>query len=165
MATPKPYKPPVRAGQVRGLPGAVVRELFTGAVEAIPPGAAFSRADLRAALQAAAVEHTVRGKLDPEEALALEHAFWRTVAPLPGERAGAHVMPLRAPELVRHRDYRLPGGRLHLADVLQLVALLQQAEDRGVLLTPTLRAKLEQGGKALRALRLPTKGEADRAAS
>lgn len=148
-------------GEVRGLPATTVRDLFLDALEHLAPGDKFTRMDFRALLVMVALEGKL--KLEQEDVMALEHAFWRTVVPVPvtGER-GCYLLPDHAEALVRHRLYRVSAGRYGLPDIMQLVALLQHAVDSGIALTPTLAGQLSTGSAALRALQLPATGKARR---
>jgi hypothetical protein len=144
-------------GAVRGLDPATVQQLLLATLELLDDGQAFSRADLRGHLCVAA-----KHALSEQDVAAMEHAFFRSVCPVP-VGTGVFVLPQHAEALLRHRDYRLPGGRLQLCDVMQLVGALQLAEDTGAALTPNLAERLQAYTKALRSLGLPKRPGVKRA--
>lgn len=149
-----------RTGDVRGMPAARVQQVFAEVVQDwIKPGTQFNRTGLRSAIQAVAEAMPGQEELTVKDLGALEVAFMRTVYPVRHEGArGTFTMPLRAVELVRHRDYRLALGRMTPADLLQFVDALRTVEH----LTPNLERKVELARRALKHLGLPPQGEARR---
>lgn len=144
-------------GTVRGMDAQRVQKLFSRAVQVMVNTAAgvFSRRDLREHLEKAAKAEEV--PYTPDTLHALEHAFFRAVVPLPTNREGLFLLPDYVEDLAKHRDYRLPGGRLALPDIMQLCGLLHHAETKmGLTLTPGLAEQLTRSRAALRELGLPT---------
>lgn len=148
-------------GSVRGINATIVRDIFLDALEHFAEGEEFTRQEWREAMRKAALQGTKM--LSKDDLHALEHAFWRTVAPVaaPGRR-GVYLMPRHAAALVHHRGFRVSGGKHNPSDLLQLMGLLRWADEHGYELTPNLARLRKVGTAALRTLGLPVQGTVER---